>query len=198
MSSKAIQLKPFKKNEPQVSIDLWSNIYDKSKEHFKDRTAHTFIIMHHGICLGSFEKGQFIMPVSLAFQPEHLRSIRVFDQDSECYAWKSSMDDEGKFHLRIRQDEDEIEETGELEAIEARQLLWGTCLEDCPEDSGWKLLKEERGIELRVHHSLLPDNLTLNTSNRLWLVTRNYIDYTPVGQAGYTDCRFVRIEAGRG
>lgn len=197
MPNKAMELKKFKKNEPLISIDEWSNIYDKIKEHFNSRKALTFVIMHHGICLGSFnEEGNFIMPASLPLQPEYLRSVRVFDQDSECYVWKSSMDDKNLFRLRIRQDEED--KTGESEVIEARQLLWGTRLDDCPEDKDWKILKEDRGIELRINNSLIPSDTKINKEDRLWLITRNYIGYTPVGQAGYEDCRFVGIESGKG
>ncbi|ABI69813.1 type III-D CRISPR-associated protein Csx19 [Syntrophomonas wolfei] len=195
MPSKAMQLVRFKQNEPQIMMGEWRTLQNKIKEHFNSKKAGALVTMYHGICLGSFEKGQFIMPPSLPFQPEYLRLLRVFNEDSECYVWKSSMDTGDIFRLRIRQDEED--NSGELEAIEARQLLWGTRLEEYLENE-WKLLKEERGIELRVHHSLLPDNLTLNASNRLWLVTRNYIDFNPMGQAGYGDCRFVRIEGGRG
>ena len=92
---------------------------------------------------------------------------------------------------------DKEEENGELEAVEARQLIWGTQLVD-GNDRDWKVLKEKRGIEFRIHSSVIPENLFINERERLWLVTRNYIDYTPLGQAGYADCRFVTIEYGRG
>jgi len=191
MQSKDMQAKQFKQTEPQKGDYRWDYIQEQIKQHFQGKKASTLVTMHHGICLGIYENGEFVMPASLPLQPEHLRSVRVFDRDSECYVWKSSMDSEDIFRLRIRQDEED--HNGEQEAIEASQLLWGTRLEECPEDSNWKILKEERGIELRVHKSLIPASFTVNKSNRLWLITRNYIDYTPVGQAGYVDCRFVSI-----
>lgn len=188
--------KTFKNNEVKIYEDKWDKIYGLVKNHFKGKKAGAFVTMHHGICLGIFtENGDFITPVTLPLEPKFLRSIRVFNQDSEAYIWKSSLDDKNIFRLRIRIDEEG--EKGEIEAIEAHQLLWGTSLVDS-EEKDWKLLKENRGIELRIHNSLIPAGTKVNTKERLWLITRNYIDYNELGQAVYVDCRFVRIEGGKG
>ena len=80
-----------------------------------------------------------------------------------------------------------------MHTIEVRQLLWGKALEQCPDEPGWGLWKENRGMELLIHLSLLPDDTGVNPGNRLWLITRNYICYNDLGQAGYGDCRFVEI-----
>ena len=104
------------------------------------------------------------------------------------------MDDEDVFRLRIRLDVEE--ENGGLDAVEARQLLWGTHLAD-GDDKGWKVLTEKRVLNCEYIVRLFQKNAHIDERNRLWLVTRNYIDYTPAGQAGYVDCRFVKIEYGR-
>lgn len=197
MPSNAMKLIKLKDDKPSLHRGNWDNIEARIKEQFKDKKATTFVMMHHGVCLGTFEDGKLVMPASQPFQPEYLRSIRVFDQDCECYVWKSSMDEEGVFRLRIRSDEED--ENGRLEAVEARQLLWGTYLEDAKDEGkGWTMLKEKRGIELRIHSTLIPEGAHIDERNRFWLVTRNYIDYTPSGQAGYADYRFVNIKYGRG
>jgi CRISPR-associated protein (TIGR03984 family) len=194
MLSTALKLVKLKDDMPSLLKGNWGDIEERVKARFKDTKATTFVMMHHGVCLGTFEDGKLVMPAFLPFQPEYLRSLRVFDQDCECYIWKSSMDD-NVFRLRVRFDAED--KNGKLEAIEARQLIWGTQLSD-GDDQDWKVLKEKRGIELRIHSSLIPENHTINERERFWLVTRNYIGYTPVGQAGYVDCRFVKIEYGRG
>jgi CRISPR-associated protein (TIGR03984 family) len=195
MPSNAIKLIKLKDDKPSLHKGNWDNIEERIKEQFKDKKAAAFVMMHHGVCLGTFEDGKLVMPASLPFQSEYLRALRVFDPDCECYIWKSSMDAKNIFRLRIRVDKEE--ENGKLEAVEARQLIWGTQMAD-GDDEDWKVLNEKRGIELRIHSSLIPENHTINERERFWLVTRNYIDYTPVGQAGYVDCRFVKIEYGRG
>jgi CRISPR-associated protein (TIGR03984 family) len=194
MPSNPLKLIKLKEVEPQLHSGNWSDIEAFITRLFENKTVTTLVIMHHGVCLGRLENGKLIMPASLPFHPEYLRSLRVFDQDCECYVWKSSMDDEDVFRLRIRLDVEE--ENGGLDAVEARQLLWGTHLAE-GDDKGWNVLTEKRGIELRIHSTLIPEDAHIDERNRLWLVTRNYIDYTPAGQAGYVDCRFVKIEYGR-
>lgn len=195
MPSNALKLIKLKNDKPLLYKGNWGEIEEQIKDCFRDKKAIAFVMMHHGVCIGTFEEGKLVMPASLPFQSEHLRALRVFDQDCECYIWKNSMDEKNIFRLRIRVDKEE--ENGELEAVEARQLIWGTQLVD-GNDRDWKVLKEKRGIEFRIHSSVIPENLFINERERLWLVTRNYIDYTPLGQAGYADCRFVTIEYGRG
>jgi CRISPR-associated protein (TIGR03984 family) len=194
MPSNPLKLIKLKDQKPSLHSGNWDYIEEQIKEHFKGKTAATIVMMNHGVCLGTFEDGKLLLSASQPFQPEHLRSLRVFDQDCECYVWKSSMDDEDVFRLRIRLDVEE--ENGGLDAVEARQLLWGTHLAE-GDDKGWNVLTEKRGIELRIHSTLIPEDAHIDERNRLWLVTRNYIDYTPAGQAGYVDCRFVKIEYGR-
>lgn len=198
MSSKQIEFISLKETKYECVKNTWDVLLTMISECFVDQRAAAFITMDHGISMGVLEKGRLTMPVIMPLEPQYLKSARFFNQDRECYVWKSSMDDPQIFCLRIRQDERVEFETGEPEAVEARQLLWGTRLEECPQDNDWKILKEDRGIELLLHRSLLPENIKVNQSNRLCLTTYNYIDYTPVGQAGYVDCRFVSIEGERG
>lgn len=173
----------------------WEDIAEEIKRYFKSKKAGSFVLMHHGVCLGSYEDGDFIMPSSAPLKPEYLRFARIFNADGECYVWRSGSNAANTYGLRIRHDEEDPSEP--VNAVEAKQLLWGTCLLDSPLDPDWKVLKEDRGIELLIHQSLLPGNIRVTPENRLWLVTRNYIGYSDVGQVGYIDSRFVTIEGGR-
>jgi len=187
-----------KKNRPEIVSNKWEAILEHIEKKFNGKTAGTFITMQHGICMGSYVQGEFIMPDSLPLDPLYVTSIRVFDADSECYVWRSSMDAPGIFRMRVILDQEKNDTDKILHAIEARQSLWGTALEKCSDDPAWYLLKEDRGIELLIHHSLLPENVVVTPKDRLWLITRNYIDYNDLGQAGYVDCRFVKIQSERG
>lgn len=185
-----------KKIETKFTSGDWETIKRYIQEQFNGITAGTFVIMHNGVCMGSFTKEDFVMPGKLPLEPEYLRSIRVFDANKECYVWRSSMDESGIFRFRLIQDKEINEDDGKTggNIVEARQLLWGTSLETSPGNEEWAVLKENRGIELLIHRSLLPQNVEVSAENRLWLITHNYINYTPLGQAEYVDCRFVRIE----
>lgn len=193
-----MQLLSVKKIERDTVSGDWETIKSYIQEQFNGISAGTFVIMHHGICMGSYVNGDFIMPRKLPLEPEYLRSIRVFDPERECYLWRSSMDEPGLFRLRFIHDDEILENDREPHIVLARQLLWGTSLETSPDEEEWAVLKENRGIELLIHRSLLPPSAELSTENRLWLITHNYIDYTPLGQAGYVDCRFVGIKDERG
>ena len=197
MRNKGMQMLRLKKNPPQIITGEWETIQEHIQNEFTGKTAATFVTMQHGICMGSYVQGEFIMPDSLPLEPLYLRSIRVFDDNNACYVWHSSMDAPGIFRMRVILDQ-EMNDTDEImHAIEARQMLWGTALVKCPDDPAWYLLKEDRGIELLIHHSLLPGNVEVTTKNRLWLITHNYVDYNDMGQAGYVDCRFVKIRSER-
>lgn len=177
----------------------WPVIENALCEQYRERTATAFITMVHGLCLTRFQEGRFLMPDWMPLEAEYLRSIRVFTEESESYVWNSSVDMPDNFNLRIRE-EGSVQAAlqGDFQAIDARQLLWGTVLTDCSADNQWKIIKEDRGIELLIHRSILADDVKISPTNRLWLITRNYIDYTPSGQAGYIDSRFVRLEDERG
>ena len=197
MQNNGMQMLTLKKNQLPIIPGEWETIQEHIQNEFTGKTAATFITMQHGICMGSYVQGEFIMPDSLPLEPLYLRSIRVFDDNKECYVWCSSMDAPGIFQMRVILDQDKNDTDKILHAFEARQVLWGTALQKCPDDPAWYLLKEDRGIELLIHHSLLPGNVEVTTRNRLWLITRNYIDYNDLGQAGYIDCRFVEIRSER-
>lgn len=177
----------------------WDIIHKSLKEHFEDTEAITLVMMHHGICMGTYQNGRFLMPRSLPLETKYLQSLRVFNENSEAYIWQSSMDEPGLFRGRIICDEDELENKKyEIpNAIDARQLLWGTSLILSDDDPKWAMLTEERGIQLRIARSILPYE-DISPENRVWLITRNYIDYKHENQAGYVDCRFVRLCDERG
>lgn len=170
----------------------WEEVALEIKRYFGDEKAGAFVLMHHGVWLGSYENGEFVMPSSAPLEPQYLRLARIFNENGECYIWRNSSNSTGIYGLRIRRDEEDS--NSQINAVEARQLIWGTRLIDSPLGPEWKVLKEERGIELLIHQSLLPENIRVTPENRLWLVTRNYIGYSDMGQAGYVDSRFVTVE----
>lgn len=180
-----------KNNSVELKQGSWEFIQKEVANHFRDKQAGTFVMMHHCTWLGIYKNGKFCIPHSNPLDPKYLRFVRIFDEDSECYIWRNSDDSSNIFRLRIRKDEEDKSE--KPNAVEARQLLWGTRLEDSLAGTHWKVLKEDRGIEILIHEDLLPSNIQVSSQNRLWLITRNYIDYTELGQAGYVDSRFVRI-----
>ncbi len=85
----------------------------------------------------------------------------------------------------MREDENETGE--EIKYIEAQQILWGT---QYTKIGGFVEAKEDRGVCLTI-----PFEEEVKNGKRFFvLTTRNYIDYNEIGQAGFIDTRFVKIE----
>jgi CRISPR-associated protein (TIGR03984 family) len=192
MPNKGLRLLRVSNKPVKTQKGDWNKIRGTIDEQYRGKRAGTFVLMHHFACIGIYENGEFIMPSSIILEPWHIRTLRVFDENSECYVWKNSHDEMDIFRLRIRCDEENDDEA--LDVVEARQLLWGTSLENYGTSTDWKLLKEKRGIEIIIHSSFIPQGFQISSRQRLWLVTCNYVGYTDIGQAGYIDSRFVRIE----
>ncbi len=105
-----------------------------------------------------------------------LREMRLFNKDRELYLYRT----QNGFGFRRR-----IDDRGEsAEYIDAEQLILGTTGEVC---KGWTALSEKRGARI-----VLPiEAYGIDEKCRVALITRNYITYSEIGQAGITDCRFV-------
>jgi CRISPR-associated protein (TIGR03984 family) len=108
-----------------------------------------------------------------------LINLRVFNVKEEVYIWKKN---ENTFSWRYRKDSD----GDQVYVVDVKQVLWGTSVE--PKEHGWSRLYEKRGIELIVPIEQLKVD---DKKNRLKILTRHYIDYNEIGQAGYSDTRIV-------
>ena len=142
--------------------------------------------LYHAVLIGSVKDGtlnfhQGVLPD----YPRDLLQLRLFDSGQEMFIWR---DGSGSFRFRLRQDG-----TGsELEYVDAEQLLCGT--RGMPLGNGWIELSEDRGVRLviPVGEEYVPHQ-DYEFAGRYALITRNYIDYNEIGQAGYVDCRFTAI-----
>ncbi len=124
--------------------------------------------------------------------------LRIFNSESEIYIWKrQNSHSQKKYFCRIRKDNE-----GEIvKAVDAQQIVWGTYAK--PLDEVFYKIEEARNIEIIVPNrdeklqSLELSNI--NKSNRLALLTRNYIDYHPeTGQAYFCDVRFFGVKLTKG
>jgi CRISPR-associated protein (TIGR03984 family) len=141
--------------------------------------------LNHAVRIGRVSGG---MPVfaddSTADYAADLVELRLFDAESELYVWRK----DGGFGYRVRRDC----EGNVMEYVQARQPLWGTRV--AGEGNSWSTIEEDRGIRFEVPFT----GLELTPLKRLCLVTRNYIGYNEIDQAGYVDCRFVGFEQAGG
>jgi len=152
--------------------------------------------LDYQVLVGRYEKmdeteeagGNMLFCRGQQIEPRFLQRLRVFNQERELFIWWGY--DGFRWRLRIDGDAGDAQEGEEIDVVEAEQILWSTRSES--NDEGWTRIYEDRGTEI-----ILPgENLIVDRDNRVKLLTRNYIEYNDLGQAGYVDCRFVKFDWG--
>lgn len=138
-------------------------------------TAKTVCWMHHQLL--------FLLSGDLKeYKSElerHLVRLRVFDEKQELHVWRSA----GKLKYRHRVDGGS---GSDVHYSDHAQVLLGSRYSY---HDGMLTASEDRGTLFELPF------LDKAPKGRLKLVTRNYIDFNDLGQAGYVDCRFVNIKA---
>lgn len=115
---------------------------------------------------------------------EHIIRLRVFDENEELHVWRT-----GKgLKYRIRSDE---QGENEQEYIDSELIMNGTTAK---EKGAFYEITEDRGVKYQMPKHWLGDSFQLKKNQRIKILTRNYIGYNELGQAGYVDCRFVEIK----
>jgi len=156
---------------------LINDYYPDNQTELLYTVAYTEPWVRIGYC-NLLEEKTFIFFDESIIDPHYLQRLRIFNDNSELYIWKTSSDD---FAFRFRRDSN-----GELnEAVDTEQLLWGIEKDNPKLPKDWIKL-EERGIELVV-----PQPAERREKSRIWLKSRYYVGYNSLGQAGFVDCRFM-------
>ena len=109
--------------------------------------------------------------------------VRAFNENEELHVWRKT----NKYFYRYRKDI--YSENGNTEYIDTDQLILGT--ETISIDENWKKIKEDRGSIFVLPNKILNDKVSEN--KRLFLKTRNYINYNSLGQAGFEDNGFIKF-----
>jgi len=163
----------------QVDFLSDNEITDKIKS-FKIAKAVAWY--YDEIVFYKIENGNFNITKRL----DELVRLRLFDENKELHVWRTN----GTLKGRLRSDS--IEGDGdETEFVEAKPLLNGTSFS--PSRSGIGITAiEEKGIKYDLPFTEL--ETMVGTKNRIILLTRNYIGYSDIGQAGYIDCRFIKFD----
>lgn len=138
--------------------------------------------LDYKILIGKLVGGKMVFYKNEQFAPEFVQQLRVFNGEAEALFLRAGL---GNFKCRVKTDSEQAEVYDAAE-----QVLWGTRLEELGD--GWVSLVEDRGTEL-----IMPCLDRISESgelvDRVKILTHNYIGFNEVGQAGYTDCRFVKF-----
>lgn len=168
-----LELKSIKSQVQTIKID---NLNEALSNFASDGYAIAYL--DYKVLIGRINNGSLDFYINENIEEKFIQRLRLFNEHRELFIWRT---EEGlKGRLRID------EQGEEIYVIDARQVLWGTNKKEL--GNGWTKLFEERGTEL-----ILPfDGISLdNKKNRIFLKTRNYIDFYPeTFQATYVDCRF--------
>lgn len=132
---------------------------------------------------GKVHGGKIVCYDNAAFDEDNMSEIRIFDQNQELHV-KRGRNNELMGRLRHDGETQNSETAAVVTYTDAQNILYGATAES--EKGEYRLLKEDRGIEVKIPGSF-------PTNQRVSLTIRNYIDYNEVGMAGYVDARFVEI-----
>lgn len=138
------------------------------------------------VLIGRWENGDFKLHDNQNMEEKFIQKLRVFNESQEFYAWRTKSGFDG----RLRTDDDQGEGTF---LVVAEQVLVGTKAIN-KADGFAEISEEKRGAHLMVPLASIEVD---DKEKRLFIKTHNYIGYTPVGQATYTDCRFVAFTDGK-
>lgn len=162
------------KTEPISEISA----LEETMRHFNE-DGYVVAYLTYGVYVGRYKNREFEFYEKLELNPDFIIRLRIFNENQELYIWKTG----NKLSGRLRIDTD----GSSTPVIDAYQVLWGTDKKELKD--GWTRIFEERGTEL-----ILPffDITVDNSKKRLFLKTRNYIDFhSHIYLATYIDCRFV-------
>ncbi len=176
MKTNGLELKRIRSNVQKV-VKITS-VQDIVAQNFQT-SATVAAYLDYKVLIGTFKDSRFCFYGDETFDDKYLHKLRVFNKDRELHLWRSNDGINGR--LRIDGEGEEID------AVDACQVVFGTRSKEL--NGNYSRLTEDRGVELII--PLI--GINLNEKKRVFLYTRNYIGYTPVGQAGYVDCRFVEL-----
>ena len=179
LNTNGLELKRIKSKAETINID---NI--KSALSVFNSDGFVIAYLDYKVLIGRIKNNALLFFNNESIEEKYIQRLRLFNEQKELLIWRLDVGLRGR--LRI---DDEGEETY---VVDANQVLWGTDREKLSD--GWIRLFEERGTELILPFDEIPVD---NRKNRLFLKTRNYIDFHPeTYQASYVDCRFTGFNKG--
>lgn len=168
-----------------IAVDSYSELERKIADFIKG-DGWVVCYLDYKVLIGKFEAGKMVFYKDEQFELRFLQQLRAFNEELEVLLICT---DPGEFNYRIRSDENIPEELIER----SRPVLWGTCFTELAD--GWVKLSEGRGTELIMPRlDSMPLAVSGKLDDRVKILTHNYISFNKIGQAGYTDCRFVKFE----
>ena len=156
------------------------------KEYLERLEGCSVILWNYdGQFAGKVQGGSIVCFHDGIFDEDKMSEIRIFDRNQELHINRGR---NNELMGRLRQDGEpqNSEPTKVVTYTDTQNIMYGAIAEN--ENGEYSLLKEDRGIEVKIPGSF-------PTNQRVSLTIRNYIDYNEVGMAGYVDARFVELKS---
>ncbi|MGV8122529.1 MAG: CRISPR-associated protein Csx19 [Candidatus Xenobiia bacterium LiM19] len=141
----------------------------------KDSLVVAYLV--NKVIIGRFQPPGFVFKDNNDFLPQYVLKMRIFNENEELFLWRQ----QGVLRGRHRIDNGGTSTT----VIDARQVLFGT---EADTRDSWTILTEDRGTIIELPFTDLSVDIH---KNRIFIRTRNYVNFNDLGQATYVDCRFL-------
>ncbi len=173
-----LSLNQIKSESKPLEYDGTKGLKDLISKEISDKS---FIVAYldNEVLIGTYENGNLDFYQNKAIDPKFIQRLRVFNKDKELLLWRTN----NGFKGRYRKDGD----GDEIDVVDAEQVLFGTDKENL---GNFTKLFEKRGTEIILPFTEL-DVKDKIEGKRVFIQTRNYIDYNKAHQATYVDCRFM-------
>jgi len=170
----------------RIRSKVESIIVENLKDAISKFNSNGFYVAYldHRVVIGRIISNKLESYNDKIIEEKYIQKMRIFNEQKELLIWRNQGNLKGRFRIDG--------EGEEAFVVNSFQLLWGTDKHNL--GNNWIKVYEKRGTELILP---LGDVNVDNRKNRLFLKSRNYIDFHPeTHQATYSDCRFLGFKAG--
>lgn len=179
-------------NSKVIALDevgLFNNIDELHKfiiEKTGFKSAYAVFYTYDEVLFGEITEKTIELYKSDSLISKEIIKMRVFNEKAELYMWKSK----NRMKGRLRTDE----EGKETLVVEAEQVVIGTKSEKIQD--GFVKLSEERGIKVILPEKIVAGKTIDDGTNRLKIMSRNYVEFNDDSIATYKDCRLIGFTTG--
>lgn len=161
---------------PTISLNRVDDLMENLKStNLSLDDGYAFIWLDHEVILGEVVSQNLKLPGNFKININNIQRFRLFNKSEELYGWKSG----DTIQVRYRKDGS----GDDVVCVDADQMVWGDSFQE-----GTNQWTEGRGMKFNIPESVKKSYIK---NQRLFIKTRHYVEFSEIGQATYSDVRFV-------